>query len=452
MPFAKFKNELIGGLCSELAEGEELNKACLSWNKRIDPVNYMKAVAPITEKQKQAARLYVEENGLVDSFARRFANINDIKVSEILHSNIGEDKIKSISMFDGVKTTSTRHKRSEFKDIEEVSIERFMKDILPSCTSVEAYLTNIQEDNMVSLTTADVVDSKSIFKWNNNYSWTYNGNLAGKSMIKNEVAKKGGAIDGVLGIRLAWNINNIGDGSDLDLWASEPNREQIGFNTEYRKDKNGPRTSMSGQLDVDNTCPGGKIAVENIVWNNKNQMKDGVYKLWVNQFNGENPKGFTAEIEFDGEIYTYEYNKPLGHKQNVQVAEVTLKNGEFSIKHLLPETHLTKELYDLQTNEFHKVNLICLSPNHWGENNIGNKHYFFMLDKCKCPTSIRSFHAENLLPDIAKHRAVLEVLGAVNMIEPTEKQLSGIGFNATVKEELVVKLQGSFKRIIKIKF
>jgi hypothetical protein len=75
-----------------------------------------------------------------------------------------------------------------------------------------------------------------------------------------------------------------------------------------------------------------------------------------------------------------------------------------------------------------------------------------MLEGCKSPISIRSFHAENLLPELAKHRKVLEVLGNTTMIEPTEKQLSGLGFNATVRDELVVKLQGTHKRIVKIKF
>ena len=134
------------------------------------------------------------------------------------------------------------------------------------------------------------------------------------------------------------------------------------------------------------------------------------------------------------------------------MATVTLKNGVFTIKHSLPESYASKDVFGLQTNEFHKVNLVCLSPNHWGDNNVGNKHYFFMLDGCKSPVSIRSFHNENLIPELAQHRKVLEVLGATSMIESSDKQLSGLGFNATVRDELIVKLQGSFKRVIKIKF
>lgn len=46
---------------------------------------------------------------------------------------------------------------------------------------------------------------------------------------------------------------------------------------------------------------------------------------------------------------------------------------------------------------------------------------------CKTPNAIRSFHIENLLPELAAHRKVLEVLGGTTMIEPVDKQLSGLG-------------------------
>ena len=450
LPFAKFKNELIGVLCSELSEGKELNKACQSWNKRVNPANYMKVTAPITKKQIEETKLFVEKNKYTESFNRRFATIDDIKVSEILHSNIGKKEIKSVSIFDGIKSTPTRHKRNEFEGVEEVTIDKFMKDILPSCSSVEVFLTNNQQGNLVSLTTANNVDSKPIFKWNNNYSWTFNGNLAGKSQIKKAVKIRGGKIDGVLRFSMIWNEEGS-DNSDLDAWCQQPDKQQIGFNTGYRKDRNDNKSSCSGQLDLDNTHPNEKLAVENIYFTDIHKMKDGVYHFWVNQYKNVRSLGFKAEIEFNDELFNYEYNKTVLY--NVMVAEVTLKDKKFTIKHILPESTIaSKEIYALETNQFHKVNLICLSPNHWGENNVGNKHYFFMLDGCKSPVSIRGFHNENLLSELAQHRMVLEVLGTTNMIETTDKQLSGIGFNATVRDELILKLQGTHKRIIKIKF
>lgn len=38
------------------------------------------------------------------------------------------------------------------------------------------------------------------------------------------------------------------------------------------------------------------------------------------------------------------------------------------------------------------------------------------------------------------------------MIQPAEKQLAGLGFNSTIENEIFLKLEGSHKRVIKIKF
>lgn len=450
LPFAKFKNELIGVLCSELAEGKEINAACQAWNKRVDPVNYMKTTAPITKKQIEEAKEFVESNGYVESFDRRFATIDDIKASEIKHISAGDGSIKSVSIFDGVKSTSTRHKRSEFKDVEEVTIDKFMSDILPTCTSVEAFLANNHDGNLVSLTTANVKDSKPIFKWNNNYSWTFNGNLAGKSQIKEAVIAKGGSVSGVLMCRLVWNDDKQKDGSDLDLWCTQPDGTRIGYSTGFRKDHGNGFSSCAGQLDVDDRGYSDGIHVENIYFIDPKKLKSGQYKFFVNQFSARNSKGFKAEIEFNGEVFSYDY--PRAVAGTIDIANVTFKDGNWSIEHKLPETTSSKELYGLPTNEFHKVNLICLSPNHWDDNSVGNKHYFFMLEGCKSPVGIRSFHNENLTAELLEHKRVLEVLGTTNMIESTNKQLSGLGFNATVHDELIVKLQGSFKRVVRIKF
>lgn len=452
LPFAKFRNEAIGTLCVELSEGKELNSAVQMWNKMVDPINYMRATAPITKKQIEEAEKFVEENGYSASFSRRFATMEDISVSEILHANAGDGKIKSVTIFDKVKATSTRHKRSEFDGLDEVGIEKFMKDILPGCTSIEAFLANSQQGNLVSLTTADNPDSKPIFKWSNNYSWTFNGNLAGKSEIKEAVKSQGGNVEGVLRSSMVWNESGS-DESDLDLWCTQPDQSQIGYNTGYRKDSGGRFSSCGGQLDLDNTGPGRAVGVENIYFPAIHTMKPGVYTFFVNQYSDRGSKGFKFEIEFEGEIYQYEFVGRVSGK--MKIAEVTLKDGQFSIKHFQPATEgggASKEIYGIETNQFHKVNLMCVSPNHWAPNNVGNKHYFFMLEGCKAPDSIRGFHNENLIPELLTHRKVMEVLGASSMIPASDKQLSGLGFNATVRDELIVKLGGTHKRMLKIQF
>jgi hypothetical protein len=454
LPIAKFRNELIGTLCVELAEGVELNQACSTWNQRVDPVNYMKVKSPITQRQIEEAQKFITDNGYLNSFSRRLATIDDINVEEILHSNIGDGKIKDITIFDKLKpTVSTRHKRSEFDSVEEVPIEKFMKDILPTCTSVEAFLAPELKGQIVNLTVPINKESKPIFKWDNNFSYTFNGNLAGQSMIKEAVKSAGGIVDGVLNFRLAWNDNEKSpdDNSDLDAWAMEPNGDRIGYSTQFRRSR-GYRSTCSGQLDVDNTCPSGVMAVENITWIDKSKMKNGTYTLTVHQFASRGSKGFKAEIEVEGVTYCYEYNTPVSG--TVTVARIILNNGVFTVVSVLPEVGSTSaDVYNLPTNQFHKVNLICLSPNHWGHNKVGNKHYLFMLDQCHTDEKIRTFHNENLLPELVeKHRKVMDVLGNTTMVAGNKNQLAGIGFNATIPNELVVKVSGSHKRMLKIKF
>lgn len=463
LPIAKFKNELIGVFCSDLTQGMELNLTCQLWNKRVDPANYMKAVAPITKAQIEIAKKFIIANGYSEeSFSnRRLATMDDIKVSEILHSNVGTEEIKPVSIFDNIASPATQHKKSEFSGVEEVAIDKFMADILPNCTSVEVFLEGIHEGNLVSLTTTDVKDAKPIFKWDSNYSWTFKGNLAGKSEIKEFIRSKGGAVDGVLRCSLVWNDDKEHklrhDNSDLDLWCAQPNGDSIGFSRPYRKDQGNMFSSFDGQLDLDDRGYTNEVHAENIYFCDSRKLKDGTYTFWVNPWTVKDSKGFKAEIQFGNELYNFEYNKPLSHRVNVHIADVLVSNGVISISkfHLQPlELHSkVKTIWNLETNKFHKVNLVCLSPNHWGENKVGNKHYMFMLDGCKPQESLMGFHTENLSTELVECRKVLELIAHNNQIAiPENKVLSGVGFNSTVRNSLIVKLSGTHKRVIKLKF
>lgn len=449
--FAKFKNELIGVLCTDLASGVSLEKACLDWNKRVDPANFMKATAPITGNQIKMAEDFIIENGYVESFDRRLAVLDDIDVSEIKHVNIGDGKIPSVSLFKDIKATKVSANKKDFSNVQEFSIEEFMESILPKCTSVQAYLENSHNKSMVSLTTANVKESKPIFKWDNNYSWTFNGNLAGKSQIKEAVKARGGNTEGVVNIRMAFPNTT----SDYDLHMLEPNGYSIGYNNVRIPSR------TTGMLDLDAQGVDGhqipERRVENIAYTDKSKMIDGNYLISVNDYSRTNfPADFTMEIEIEGDVSVFEVKGRTG-TSNLSLFNLKLKNGVFtltpseSIK-LISSNTLSKTIYGLETNMFHKVNLMCLSPNHWGDNAFGNKHYLFMLDKCATDQSTRTFHNENLNQELLSHKKVLEVLGSTRTVVPTENQLSGIGFNSTVRDEVFLKIEGESSRIIKVKF
>lgn len=472
-PACGFRNTAIGQLMIELSEGKEINAACESFNKMVDPVNYKKCSAPITQRQIADAQKFVEENGFEDSFDRRVATIDDIKVSEILHANrdAAETKTK-VSIFDGMKATApTRHKRSEFDKVETVSIEKFMTDILPNCSSVEVFLNSKHKNNFMTLLTSNNKDSKRIFKWDNNFSWTYTGNLAGKSQLKEAVLAAGGRV-GVIRFSHSWNelerneslmdahvfmpgdhYGNANASLDKDgIHDFYPQGQRVGWN--HRTDK-----LSGGTQDVDYTAqaPAGYVPVENITFPDISKMPEGKYYYKIHNWSYRRCSGKgKAEIEFDGKIYQYIY-PALKQKEWCTVAIVTLKDGQFTIEHKLPCVNFDDEkdetIFGLDTNKFHKVNLVCLSPNFWdGQKGIGNKHYFFCLQGAKSPEKIRSIHNEFLSDDLMKHRKVMEVLGARLQVESTEGQLSGLGFNATVRDEVILRLGGSFKRVIKVTF
>ena len=89
-----------------------------------------------------------------------------------------------------------------------------------------------------------------------------------------------------------------------------------------------------------------------------------------------------------------------------------------------------------------------LSPNHWDENEIGNKHYMFMLQGCKNPEPTRGIYNEYLINELTEHRKVFEVLGAQTLCPVVDEQLSGIGFSSTRNDLVAIRVtdtQGSVR-------
>ena len=437
---AKLLNTLIGTVLTDVECGEELEKVCRTYNYRVDPANYMKATSPITKTQIKEAQKFVEENNYTESFTRRYATLDDIKASEILHLNSDSKKIKSVSIFDQIQPTSSNKKELNLDKIKEISINDFMEKELPNAKSVELYLENRHENNLVSITTAENKDSKRIFKWDNNYSWTFKGNLSSTSLIKQNVNKFGGKTEGALRFSIMWNEDGRSI-CDLDAHCYITNLKGGRLNHIYYADK-------QNCLDVDMINPR-EIGVENIIFNTNYNLNSKKYIFKIVNFNGGKNSGFKAEIEFNNQLFSYELNKELTGDIHIATVEVGA-DGKMSIYHNLPATNVSKNLFGLSTLEFHKVKLVCLSPNYWDTNAIGNKHYMFMLENCINPEKIKGFHVDNLKSELATHRKVLEVVGNTTMIEPSDAtQLSGLGFNSTIPDSVIVKINSN--KVLKIK-
>lgn len=443
----RIRNHSIGTLLVDISEDVDLDTAVKKYEAIVAPANYKRPKAIFTKKMLEDAKKTIEDLGYMDSLARRYATLDDITVNNILFSNKDAAKrISGASVFDEMMGEATSSPK-KFSKVEEVSVEKFVSDILPTASGLEVYFENKHSSNMMSLIAPKNKDAKTMFKWNNGFSWAYTGNMT-DSDVKKNVKSAGGAVDGVLRFSIQWNDEDYNN-NDFDAHCVEPNGHEIYYGDKFNR-------YTGGNLDVDIIDPmRGKPAVENITWPTKSKMGVGKYKFYVNCYNNRGGRsGFKAEIEFDGQIYSFNYNKTLRHKENVQVAEVTLDaNGNFTIKELLSSNVSSRDIWGIKTNQFVPVSTVMYSPNYWDEQQgIGNKHYFFMLKDCINPEKPNGFYNEFLKQELVQHKRVFEALGGKMAVEDVDDQLSGIGFSSTLRNDLVVKVKGATERIIKIKF
>lgn len=443
----KIRNHSIGTLLIDVTEGMDLDKAVKRYENIVAPTNYKRPNAIYTQKMLDDAKKTITELGYMDSLPRRFANIDDITVNNLLFVNKDSaKKLGELDIFDEMSKKAVSNPK-KYSKVEEVGIEDFINKIVPTASEIEVLLENKHSNNFMSLIAPVNKDSKSMLKWNNNFSWAYTGNITDSNMKEN-VKNAGGKVDGVLRFSIQWNDVEYDD-NDLDAHCTEPNGNRISFSNKRNYD-------TTGMLDVDIVRPSRvKVAVENITWTDINRMEEGTYKFNVHAFSKRSGmSGFRAEIEFNGEIHSFDYSQAMRSNEVVKVAEVTFsKKDGFKIKELLPSNTSNKEVWGLTTNEFVPVSVIMNSPNYWdNQNGIGNKHYFFMMKDCINEETVNGFYNEYLSNDLNEHKRVFEALGGKMSVPFTENQLSGLGFSSTRRNELIVKVKGNMERVLKVKF
>lgn len=444
---ARIRNTSIGTLLIDLSEGKDVDTSVTAYERVVAPANYKRPKAIFTKRMLDDAKKTVTELGYLDSLPRRFARLDDISVNNILFAN--RDAVSRMNGAAADPFTAMEQQVAidpkRFSHVEEISIDKFISDVLPIAKELELFLENRFSKNMVSLTAPVNQDAKTMFKWDNAFAWAYTGNLT-DSDIRENVKKAGGKVDGVLRFSIQWNDEpGKWDKSDEDAHCQGP-CGHIWFSK-----KRG--FADGGNLDVDIINPNrGEPAVENITWPDLFRMKDGKYEFHVHCYRHDSGNnGFIAEIEANGEVHQYEYRHPLRTGDRIPVATVTLKYGQFTIQDELKSTVSSRDLWGVSTNQFVPVSVAMYSPNYWDEQTgIGNRHYFFMLKGCQNPDKLNGFYNEFIKQELLTHKRVFEALGAQMSVQPIDDQLSGVGFSATRHDSFIVKVKGQTERVLKV--
>lgn len=418
-PAARFRNTVIGTLVQDLSAGVDLEAAVRAFEVKVAPANYKRTTALITPRMISDAMKTIADLGLESALQRRFAKISDVTVNNVLwvdntvkrHMKGGVEGL----LLDAVKPAVHDKKHPAVA----IDIETFMEKVVPKATSISILLKNQHLANFVSLTAPVAADVQPLFKWTNNFGWSYDGEIT--DSIKEKVKKAGGNVEGKLRFSLAWFNTD-----DLDLHVNTPNGSSINY-----RDRKG----QGGVLDVDANGMDGirPDPVENVAFN---APADGVYTVVVNQYSKRQNHdcGFVLQIAHgEGQVFELAYTSSL--TGSITIGQFTVKNGEIvksSNVHskLVPEG-VSKEKWGVTTEQLVPVQTVMLSPNYWDDNATGNKHWFFILEGCKNPDKTRGIYNEFLANGLEKHRKVFEVLGDKTKCPEADEQLSGLGFSST---------------------
>lgn len=429
-PACRFRNSVIGTLLTDLAQGTDLEGAVRAFESKVAPTNYKRPTALITPKMIEQAVFKLKGLDLEDAINRRFAAIEDISVNDVIFVDnevVGKTK-------DGITDLLMGEVRPVKvpKDPTSIKIEDF---IAMRNKKIELILENRHLSNFVSLTAPAIPDSGILFKWGNSFAWSYDGDVT--DSIKERVKKAGGNINAKLRCSLAWFNYD-----DLDIHCYAPGQGA------WEKQNHIYYGNKCGVLDVDMNAGGGtsREPVENLSWNS---LKDGEYKICVHNFNQRETSdtGCKLEVEFEGVVHQFSYGKPISFKQEVHMLTLTVSGGKLTkidtFNGVGKGVEISTEKWGVKTLQPVRVNMLMLSPNHWeNSQGVGNKHWFFILDKCLNPEPTRGIYNEFLTNELEPHRKVFEVLGNKTKCKPSNNQLSGVGFSSTRSDTVTAIADG----------
>lgn len=436
----RIRNTAIGTLLIDLSEEMGLDVAVARYERVVAPTNYKRPSAAVTPKMVEQAKETLLRLELLDSLERRYANETDLDINDVLFVY----KPAQIADVFGEITQESIVNPRAFSKAPAVSIADFLTQVVPTAKSLAVLLEGKHSANFVTLVTAQDPTVPLLFKWSNPFSWSYTGGIT--DAIKGRVKDAGGNVEGELRVSLAWHNHD-----DLDLHVYEPNGNHIYYPNKRVKHQS------SGMLDVDMNAGRRttRTPVENIIWTDKHRMQEGTYKVQVHNYAKRETVdvGFTVQVECAGEMWEFAYPENPHDRATHSIVDLQYaRQSGALLKGSSPSKVVQHQQWGLRTAQWHQIRLLCLSPNYWGTDATGNKHYFFMLAGCVADEAPRPFYNEFLKQGLEVHRKVFEILGSKITIAHTTNQLSGLGFSETARSQVLVQAETRTRQVYNVHF
>lgn len=439
----RFHSDLIGTMLLDITKGKSLEEAVGAYEAKAAGPNYRRPKALVTQKMIDAARKEVERLGIEDSLYRRYAVKEDISVNDVLFVD-GSVKPQLLGgAFDNIKPT--KKATAKTNTVDEINIKDFLTKVLPTANELEVFFETSHISKLVSLIAPVHAEAKPLLKWDNGFSWMYNGEVS--DAIRTRVKEAGGKVDGDVRVSLSWH-----NADDLDM-SMVHGTERIWF----RVKKGFGATldiDMNGLDKQDHVHP-----VENIYWEKISDMKPGRYEIIIHNYSKRSTAnvGFEVQIEILGDMYNFEHPQDLRDDAKIKVGALVMdKHGNVTVEDMqgkfVKGSGRVQTEWGITTGEWVPVELITRSPNFWNDQKIGNEHVFFMLKGCVNEESTRGFLNEYLRDDLHKHRKAFELISASLKAPASDKQLSGVGFSVSNRAEMKVRVKGSHQRVLNVKF
>lgn len=420
-----YRSTVIGTLISDLYDGTDLETAIKLYESKVAPHNYKRPKSIVTTKMVEDAKETLEKLGFLESIYRRAAKLTDIPADKILFTS---QEQKALNVFDDMtKDSKASTKKTKIEDAKEMSIKDLLAE-LKDLQKLELLPTNALQANQLVLTEAVIQDAPSPFLWSNTLSWAYiNSDTA--DAVTMRVKNAGGNVDGDIRVSLSWDNK---DDLDLSLYKNG-SRNKIYY---------GNRNYFGGTLDVDaNAWDIVPEPVENIFWENMYDLKDGEYRVVVNNYQKRTneSQGFKLQFATREEIVTFTYpHNDVKHKEFL-----TFEKANGSVKLTSIDEDLVSQGKSISSDKFIEVKHVLMSPNTWNKE-IGNKHFILLTEDVEVNEPVRGFFNEQLNSQLTPHRKVTEILGSKLKIQPVDFESNdvakGYGFSETMDANLILRL------------